>query len=175
MKKLLILLILLIFIIAPVFLHAAEVIFLGADSFVRKQTDSYVIIETHKVFIQWTSPNLTYNFQAPVKLPEGAKIYSMVVFFRDKNANAEMWAQLIRENRYEGTQQTIIPTWTSTDGSESYRKYKLTNVNYTYNKVLNNACTYHVKIDFYQSVNPSPTWADLELYGVKIFYSSPTF
>jgi len=159
--------------LAPAVVSAFEVLFIGPDNFIRQKSHSDAVIKAASIYIESWSIDTSFYFFAPVQLPEGAKISSMVVFFMDNQPDCAIKVELFRQNRYGGTQDTIIPVWTTTDDSATYRTHKLTNVDYSYNKILNNSCTYHVKVRFYTGESV-PDWSALKLYGIKIFYQPAT-
>ena len=155
----------------------ADNIFLGPDSFQRYEISSGDWDDVQRfsssITVQGDSPN--YWLYAPIQLPEGAKITSMVIFYYDDNNSSEIRVEIIRENRYGKSQQTIIPEWTSDESTTDPQITKRTNVNWTYNKILNGSCTFHVKLTFYWFGGMPPIdWNDLRFYGLKIFYMPPT-
>lgn len=176
MKKLILGSFLLSFLLTPVLINAAEVLFLGPDSFEGWWTQPYYRISSDEITINPSSNTFSnHDFTAPIQLPEGAKISSMVIFYMDNQSGSQLTAKIVRQNRYDGTQQTVISQWSSTDGSGTFRNTKTTSVNYQYNKIVNGACTYHVQISFVGIGATSPwDYSDVKLYGVKIFYMPPT-
>lgn len=176
MKKSIFICLLLSLILIPVMLNGAEVVFLAPSSFEAFDHANYHSLTSECIFFDDDFSRANIDYTAQLQLPEGAKISSYVVFYMDNQTDTELSVKLVRQNRYDGTQNTIITEWTSTNSSGTHRTYKNTNVNYQYNKILNNACTYHVNISFKAaSGGTSPyDYQNLKLYAVKVFYMPPT-
>jgi len=164
------LLIIWIFFIFSTGLTSADTLFLGPDSFQKSNNNTFVDI-TSKTITAYS--DLEYELYAPIQLPDGAKINSVVIFHYDNNVNSHIEVKIVRENRYDNSTQTVIPMWASTDSSTNPKVTKRTNVNYTYNKILTASCTYHVKLNFVPET-ASPDYTNLKFYGIKIFYTPPT-
>lgn len=173
MKKAMILFLLLFFYVVPYFING-DVLFIAPEKF-RCGMRTYPFISSDCVEIYGsTGINVpVFYLTAPIQLPEGAKITSMVIFFMDNQSNSSLRVRVVRQNRYSGGQDTIISKWISTDGSDTYRLAKTTSVNYQYNKILNNSCTYHIAVSFRGGTTGPYYYKDLKLYGVKIFYMPP--
>ena len=106
----------------------------------------------------------TYNhFFAPVHLPDGAQVTSMVVFFED-DSTSSFKIDLSRRNLYSGTVQDMA-TWTTTGDTSGLRNYKVSPMLYW--TINNGGYFYFLYLYFYSSTE------DLQLYAVKIFYNAP--
>lgn len=174
MKKTMILFLLMGILMCALLLNG-DVRFLGPDSFIGKVGGYPFYITSGCIYTNSSSTSGTnYVFSAPIQLPEGAKITSLVVFFMDKQSSSKFTVHMFRKNRYNGALDTIIPEWSSTDSGDTYRIYKLTNVDYKYNKILNNSCTYHIQVKFVGIFGPLFNYTDIKVYGVKVFYAPPT-
>ena len=156
---------------------SADSLFLGPDSFQHYEDWSGGWKDVRRSLtdlrpIDYYTTSIIFLW-APIQLPEGAKITSMVVFHYDNNNHSKIKVEIVRFNRYGNSWQTIIPEWISTDSTTDPKITKRKNVDWAYNKILNGSCTYHVKLKFVIS-DTTDGWTDLRLYGVKIFYKPPT-
>jgi len=151
---------------------SADTLFLGPDSFQRYNSNTFVTRSSSE--LNADNSLGSYYLYAPILLPDGAKINSMVIFHYDNNSDSNISVKIIRENRYDNSQQTIIPTWSSTDSATDPKITKRTNVNYTYNKILTASCTYHVELRFVDPTTDPYDYSNLRFYGIKIFYTPPT-
>ena len=169
-KRILLFIVLVLFMAIYGFVNADSLL-LGPECFGRQYSNTTVNISMAEI-TPFNGHDL-YTLYAQIFLPEGAKITSMVVFYYDNNNYAEIRVGLYRRNLYDKLGQTIIPEWSSTDSATDPMITKRTNVNWAYNKILNRACTYHVKLTFY-TISMPIDFTNMQFYGLKIFYMPPT-
>ena len=106
----------------------------------------------------------TYNhFIAPVHLPQGAQITSVVVRYYD-NTTGNITVRLVRRNMYSNVSQWMCD-WDSTGASSGWQGHKITGL--TYWTVDNTGYGYFIWIYFSESS------LSLRVEGIRINYNMP--
>ena len=106
----------------------------------------------------------TYNhFFAPVHLPQGAQITSVVVRYQD-NATGYIRVRMVRRNMYANTSQWMCD-WSSSGASSAWQGHKITGL--TYWTVDNSGYGYNMWIWFSESST------SLRVEGIRINYNMP--
>ena len=104
------------------------------------------------------------GFWAPVHLPDGAKITSVVVFYRDSSAVGNMLVSLFKCNIYTESQD-IMASWISSSDSLAYQNHKISPITGN-NSVNNNGYCYMVLCSF----TDASVGNQVKLHKVKILY-----
>ena len=120
-------------------------------------------------YIGWTLYNhvgATYRyFFAPVHLPQGAQVTSVVVYYED-DSTGYIEVDLTRRNMYSLTVQDMTD-WATTGDTPGLRNTKISPVLYW--TINNEGYVYFVYI-YYSDADAG---SDLSIYGVKINYNAP--
>ena len=123
-----------------------------------------VLYESGWSWLNVESGSSTNVFMAPVYLPNGAQITSVVVFYTDVSATGNLQVQLIKYNIYTDS-ANYMAQWTSSTSSASYENVKLSPI-YGGAIVDNGGYAYIVRCYF------SATEGDnIKLHKVKINYN----
>ena len=143
----------------------ADSLMLAASDFIPAQPNDPGL----DCYIGWHLYNYsgaTYrHFFAPVHLPQGAQISSVVVYYKD-NCSGSVNIQLERRNMYTLTVQEMAE-WDTEGEVDGLRNYKITPVLYW--TINNEGYCYWVYLYF----NDSSAGEDLIIYGVKLNYNIP--
>jgi len=147
---------------APNFARADSVV-LAPNDFFPLSDDALFQSSIDGLFVESGSPSGV--FYAPVKLPEGAKITSVVLFYKDDSSSGNIEINLWKKNIYT-LDNTMMATWTSSaDTAAVPLIHKLSPI-YGGNSVNNGGYFYIVRIQF----SDPGAFADCMLYAVKIMY-----
>jgi hypothetical protein len=141
----------------------ADSIMLTASDFVPAQPANTGL----DCYIGWHLYNYsgaTYrHFFAPVHLPQGAQVTSVVVYYED-DSTGYISVELERRNMYSLTVQEMAD-WDTTGDVSGLRNYKIQPILYW--TINNEGYVYFVYLYF------SDTGSDLTIYGIKINYNAP--
>ena len=140
----------------------------SADSIMINASD-FVCGEDHTTGVDFycgwylhNNAGATYrDFFAPVHLPEGAQVTSLIVFYKD-NSPSYINVRMARNNMYTNNVQTMAE-WNTTGQINGWRTYKMQPVNY--NGINNDGYGYFVYLYFVG------TDQELKLRGVRINYT----
>jgi hypothetical protein len=161
MKKFIILGISLSIFLLPILSYADSYILSPADFLPNnEQTDYYAGLDYLNV--KTTSTN--YFFWAPVHLPDGAKITSVVVFYTDESATYNVSVTLFKKNLYTGS-FTMMAHWISSSDSPSYQNHKISPI--TGGNTVNNGGYAYVLRCYFTSADAG---YDVKLHKVKILF-----
>ena len=147
------------FLLSPVWAHAYSILF--GTSLFTPRTDDIDYYKTEKTL--YVHPNSPDNhFSAPVFLPQGSIMTSLVVFFWD-NSPAALEIRLKKVNVYNGDEVTLC-TYATEGATPGWQSIKLSNIRR--NKVNNDGYIYAISLWF-----SSPVGNELAFRAVKINYN----
>jgi hypothetical protein len=161
MKKLFIFIFLITFLFIPKFAQADSIILSPSDFQPISDTQQYLI---GPYYMYAVSGPLPMSFCAPVHLPDGAKLTSVVVFYYDMDSSGELGIEFLKVNAY--TNDVVgLGFWTSSGTSGGFNSHKISPI-LVGNTVNNSGYTYSIHI-YFTSTTAGP---DVKLYKVKINY-----
>jgi hypothetical protein len=144
------------------------------------QADSYMITASDFIpgqpddsgldcYIGWHLYNhsgATYrHFFAPVHLPDGAQITSVVVYYED-DSTGYISVELERRNMYSLTVQEMAD-WDTTGDTAGLRNHKISPILYW--TINNEGYVYFLYLYF----SDGSAGSDLTIYGIKLNYNAP--
>ena len=108
----------------------------------------------------------TYRyFYAPVFLPHGAQVTSVIVFFEDDSTyNISVYLQ--RRNMYNGSVNTMC-NWTSSSDTSGWQTHKISPI--SLGNINTTGYAYYLYVNFSGASNLS----ELSILGVRINYNAP--
>jgi len=144
-------------------LPADSIIFSGCD-FICSSDDFPGYSYTADILKSSTGSTCTHFF-APVHLPHGAKVTSMVIFFYDNSVTGDIEIYLVRENPYTRVMQCMVGAVTNEyqDSDEHGKVYPV-----TYWKIDNSGYAYYLWVYFTEGSD------NLEIHKIKINYIPPS-
>jgi hypothetical protein len=142
----------------------ADSIMLGPYDFHPKEKDTVYSRNGLHMYLDPTSTS--YEFFAPVHLPQDAIITSVVVFYYDAAAPEDLNITLEKVNKYNKA-ETTMADWSTSGQTFSDQIHKISPITGG-NKVDNGGYIYFVTAFF----SDSSAETTLKLYSVKIIYST---
>ena len=134
----------------------------GSD-FVIGQPGTSFVIHSWMGTNLYVYPDSSYRYHyAPVHLPEGAQVTSVIVLYEDNDPANSVTVRLERRNVYARTEQTMC-SWISDD---RYLIYKIQPI--TYSVINNSGYGYHLYVYFNGPAGPS-----IKIEGIRINYNAP--
>jgi len=140
----------------------AEGLFFPATAFIYPESDEGVdfIRENSLQLLSWPTYKPNY-FYAPVVLPQGASVSSIVLFYQDNDYYANMEFKLTRLDMYNKTEQTMVE-YTTSGSSWLDKEVGVSSVKY---RIIHNPrYVYRLRVKF------SRASSRLVLYGIKVHY-----
>jgi len=142
-------------------LASADSVMINASDFVCGE-DHVAGVDFYCGWYLHNNIGATYrDFFAPVHLPEGAQITSLIVFYED-NSPSYINVRMARNNMYTNTVQTMAE-WNSTGQVNGWRTYKMYPVNYR--GISNSGFGYVLYLHFGSSDD------ELKIRGVRVIYT----
>jgi hypothetical protein len=111
---------------------------------------------------QYSDATYRYYF-APVALPQGVRITSVVVFYEDEHVTTNFRVQMWRKNMYTALGQSMCQ-WTSSSSTPGVKNHKISPI--SYGIVNNGGYTYYLIVNFTASSNQD----DIQIHGIRINY-----
>ena len=140
----------------------AEELFFPATVFIYPESDEGVDFTRENTLELLSRPTYKPNyFYAPVVLPEGATVVSLVLFYQDNDTFSNMNFKLTRLNMYKQNELTMAE-YTTSGSSWLDKKIKVTSINFRI--IHNGGYVYRLRAEF------SRASSRLVLYGIKIVY-----
>ena len=121
MKKIFILGLGLSFLLIPILSHADSIV-LSPAAFLPYSGSTIYQAGTSWLFV--SSASLDSVFMAPVDLPDGVRITSIVVFYTDDSASGNVQITLFKVNIYTDV-ATSMANWISSSDSSAYQNHKI--------------------------------------------------
>jgi len=108
----------------------------------------------------------TYRvFYAPVFLPHGAQVTSMIVFYED-DSTYNITVKLQRRNMYNGTENDLC-SWTSSSDTSGWQTHKISPI--SVGTINTTGYAYYL----YAYFTGSSQLSELSILGVRINYNAP--
>ena len=162
MKSLILTLFVIAFSLNPIMAQADSIV-LGPTDFVPFSDEANFVSSNSGLYLRPGSP--ISAFLAPIHLPSGARISSVILFYVDNSATCNIQINIIKTNIFTST-HTIMADWT-TSGSSSVNPliHKITPIIGGYS-VNNTGYFYNVFIYF----NDNTAGTNCTVMAVKIIY-----
>ena len=141
-KKIVNFLFLSVFFVFP-FMIRADSLILGPADFHPQEEDALYVKYPDYMSLFPSSPEGW--FSAPVHLPQGARITSVVVFYDDADVSHDIWIQFFRINAYNNN-FVLMANWTTSGTSGGMTSHKISpvaggksidNTGYDYSCIVN--------------------------------------
>ena len=161
MKKLSTISYVLVCLLFPVMARADALVLSGAD-IVPTQDNTLYSKGNNYMYLGSGSPN--NFFIAPVHLPQGAKVTSVVVFYEDSDATGALEVTMVKTNLYSGA-YSVMATWESS-GTPGLTSYKISPI-LGGNTIDNNGYSYTFLLNF----TSDSAGNNVRLYKIKVNYN----
>jgi len=116
-------------------------------------------------------PGSTYRgFSAPVNLPDGARVTSVVVFYKDYSSGYGIIVSLLRQNLYHNNADfQNMANFSSSGSANIWAKAKINPI--SYGLINNGGYAYRMSISF----SGAPAfYQDMAVKAIKIIYDPPS-
>ena len=146
-------------------IHADSIIIPASEFVVGQPGTSDVIHYYHGTYFGIYDDATYRYFYAPVFLPHGAQVTSVIVFFED-DSTYNITVQLSRRNMYTGSIQNLC-SWTSSSNTSGWQTHKISPISLW--SINTTGYAYYLYVYF----SGSSQLSELSILGVRINYNAP--
>ena len=146
---------------SPFFAQADSLILGGADFL---PLDYQVDYRTSYFYTYLNYQSVGSEFTAPIHLPDGARITSVVIFYDDSHAIGDLQVSMYKVNIYNNN-DTVMAAWSST-GTPGYTTHKIAPITGG-NSINNTGYAYFAFLHFTSNLAS----VDVKMYKIKINYA----